>query len=348
MDNSYQHGQSEHFQPPAYTGGHLQTRYTASEPRGPTLPDPSAPSWTPPPAFDGQQYGLRYDFPPPPPGGAAFGGPLYPDQYRFDPSVPPPHFDYHSPGSFPGMAPPGPVNSYSSTDVSTFPSFSSQLGSAASPRYDSASEPDCGPRQRLDPRGGGDLYWGGPYPPQDRDSCPEDEEAAQRRRDKQWLEGFLRSRGTTTGTPQTRHRQQPNAISVSAFRDSLYGSVQLLSQLEELCQSLKHNLQDDTVWADSYLKAFRVKEELQDKLKLLSDAPGLQQLKVKASRATQKRARRLRARQEQRTERKQAEERRAEKEAAIDKWRMRQIQQVEEKKKARVALTYIFFTCALR
>lgn len=345
MDNSFQHGQSENFQPPAYTGGYLQTRYPTTDQRGPTLPDPSAPSWTPPPGFDGQQYGLRYDFPPPSPGGASFGGPLYPNQLRFDPSVPPPPFDYHSPGSFPGMAPPGPVNSYSSTEVPAFPTFSSPLAPAASPRYDSASESDCGQRQRRDHREGVDFYWAGPCPPQDRDSCPEDVDAVQRRQDEQWLAGFLQSRAKTTGSPQTRHQQRPDVMSVSAFRETLYSSVQLVSQLEEFCHSLKHHLQNDNVWADSYLKALHAKEELQDKLKLLSDAQCLQQLKVKASRAAQKRARRLRARKEQQMERKRAEERCSEKEAAIDKWRMRQIQQVEEKKKVE-DVTARIFECA--
>ncbi|XP_037553567.1 programmed cell death protein 7 [Nematolebias whitei] len=324
MDNSFQYGQPETLQPSAYNGGYLQTQHT--EQRG-LQPDPSAPSWTPPPF----QYGPRYDFPTPPSGGEAFRGPRYPNQYSFDPSVPPLPLNYPSPGHHPGMAPPGPVDPYSSTGVSTFQAFSSQLGSAAPPRYETVSE-----RQRQDHHEGGDFYWAPPDPPQDHGCSsathPEDEDTAQRRQDKQWLTWFLQSRGTTTRSPQTQ-QQQPNPISVSVFRETLYGSAQLVAQLEEFCHSLKDNMHDDSVWEDSYLQALYVKEELQEKLKLLSDAQCLQQLKVKVSRAAQKRARRLRARKELQMERKRAEERCAEKEAAIDKWRMRRIQQVEEKKK---------------
>ncbi|XP_017275073.1 programmed cell death protein 7 [Kryptolebias marmoratus] len=336
MDNPFQHGQSESFQPP-YNGGYLQTQYSAEQ-RGLPQPDPSAPSWTPPPAFDGQPYGLRYDFPPPPSGGAAFGGPGYPNQYGFDPSVPPPPLDLSSPGHFPGMAPPGPVNPYGSSGVSAFQGFSPQLGSVAPPRYDGTSESDRGLRQRQDHHGeGGGYYWGPPCPPQDRDSSshPEDEGAAQRRQDEQWLAWFLQSRGTTTGSPQRRQQERPKLISVPALRETLYGSAELASRLEEFCHSLKHNLHDDAMWADSYLRALHVKEELQDKLKLLSDTECLRQLKVKVSRAAQRKARRLRARKALQMERIQAEERCSEKEAAIDKWRLRQIQQVEEKKKER-------------
>lgn len=237
------------------------------------------------------------------------------------------------------MAPPGPVDPYSSTGVSTFQAFSSQLGSAA-PRYESVSE-----RQRQDHHEGGDFYWGVPDPSQDHGCSsgthPEDEDTTQREQGKSWLACFLQSRGTTTRSPQSQ-QQQPNPISVSVFREALYGSAQLVAQLEEFCHSLKDNMHDDSVWEDSYLRALHVKEELQEKLKLLSDAQCLQQLKVKVSRAAQKRARRLRARKELQMERKRAKERCAEKEAAIDKWRMRQIQQVEEKKKARTPL----FECA--
>lgn len=331
MDNSFQYGQPETLQPSAYNGGYLRAQH-AAEQRG-LQPDPSAPPWTPPPAFHGPPYGPRYDFPPPPSGGAAFRGPLYSNQYSFDPSVPLPP----SPGHFPGMAPPGPVDPYSSTGVSTFQAFSSQLGPAAPPRYESVSE-----RQRQDHHEGGDFYWGPPDPPQDHGlssvTHPEDEDTAQRRQDKQWLAWFLQSRGMKKRSPQTQQQQQPSLISVSVFRETLYGSAHLVSQLEEFCHSLKDNIHDDSAWDDSYLQALHVKEELQDKLKLLSDAQCLHQLKVKVSRAAQKRVQRLRVRKELQMERKRAEERCAEKEAAIDKWRMRQIQQVEEKKKARMPL----------
>lgn len=82
-----------------------------------------------------------------------------------------------------------------------------------------------------------------------------------------------------------------------------------------------------------------MKRELQDKLKQLDDGESLKQLKAKLTRISKRRARRMRARKVLQMEEKQRQEDLLEKEAAIDKWRMKKIHEVEEKKRVR---TYFF------
>uniref|UniRef100_A0A1A7YQR2 Programmed cell death 7 n=1 Tax=Iconisemion striatum TaxID=60296 RepID=A0A1A7YQR2_9TELE len=275
-------------------GGSLQT------PPGSSPPDHSVSSWTFPPA-----YGVSGDFPQHLPGGAAFGGPGIPIPYGFDPAAPPP------PLGFPEPAPPGPVKAYGSVGVSIFQAYPPQLG-AHPPRY----EPDCVPRQ--------------PCPPQDRESRSgthrEDEEARQKRQDQQWLVRFLQSRAQTTGDLETQLQLRMSVLT-PALRDTLYGAARLVSRLEDQCDGLRQNL-DFGGWANSCLQALRVKEELQDQLKRLSQVQGSDGLRV-----TVAQRRWLRARAKLQLEKKLSEEHISEKEAAIDAWRMRQVRQVEEKKK---------------
>ncbi|KAF7212913.1 programmed cell death protein 7-like [Nothobranchius furzeri] len=157
--------------------------------------------------------------------------------------------------------------------------------------------PHCGPRQ--------------PCPP----SGTEDQEARQKRQDQQWLARFLQSRAQTTGEPET---QQRLSVRGPVLRDTLCGAARLVSRLEEL------RLRADP---ESGLLASRVKEELLRRLGELQGSEGL------VATVAQSRARRRRARARLQLEKKLSEEHRAEKEAAIDAWRMRQVQQVEEKKK---------------
>lgn len=83
------------------------------------------------------------------------------------------------------------------------------------------------------------------------------------------------------------------------------------------------------------MTALNTKRELQDKLTMLDDEESLKQLKAKVSRMSKRRARRLRARKALQMEEKQRQEDLMEKEAAIDKWRMKKIHEVEEKKRVR-------------
>uniref|UniRef100_A0A3Q2UMI9 Programmed cell death 7 n=1 Tax=Fundulus heteroclitus TaxID=8078 RepID=A0A3Q2UMI9_FUNHE len=309
MEGSYQRGQPDAVHHHVFGGGIHQP---ASE-----QPNHAAPPWIPPSS----------NFPAPG-GGAAFGGSHFPLPYGFNPSVPPPPFGSPPPSHFPGIAPPDPGNGFRSSGPPTFQGGPQQFGTAPPRTY-------CGFRQREEYRDGELSCGGSPCPLQDRDSrwetaAPaEDEEGLQRRQDRQWLARFLQSRGRTASGPL----QRSSLGSVPAFREALYGAARLLSRLQELCRTLQHDLHADSGWSESYLTALQVKKELQAGVDKLTDSQSLDALKVKVARIAKRRARRLRAKKELQMEKELAEELSSEKEASIDKWRMRQIQQVEERKK---------------
>ncbi|KAM9765703.1 programmed cell death protein 7 [Menidia menidia] len=311
-----------------HDGGYPQTQFAAAGKRASSLPGHPAPQWTPSPVSD--PYGIGCDFSASSHGGVGYGGaPLFPPPYGFDPSVPPPPFGCLPPGHFPRMAPPAAAGAYSNAGLSTCQNFPQQFR-AEPPRYDGGSESVF--RQYDGPRDGGVPY--GRHLPLRREGDgiakqPEDEKARVRRQDTEWIKRFLQSRGKTSGTQQ--HQQELNSL--PALGQVLYRAAELLSQLEDSCHKLQLNLHNDAVWQDSYSRARDVKQELQDKVSLLSDSKSFDLLKSKLSRTARRRACRLRARRVLQMEEKEAEERSLEKEAAIDKWRMMQIQKVEEKKK---------------
>ncbi|XP_074479142.1 programmed cell death protein 7 [Sebastes fasciatus] len=341
MDNLYHHqASSEPQQPLGYNGGYLETPpYTANRPPGSSAlqadHDPAAPRWTPPGGYGGgHPYGFRSDFPAPPP-----HHPVFP--YGFDPSVPPPPFGCSPPGHFPTtLVTAAPVHAYSSRGAATFQPFGAGPQAA---QYD--LEP--GHRQQRDCEdysGSGALL----FPPQgtgkDRDwspgttTRPEDETALQRRQDQQWLGRFLQDRDNTPKSRQTQKQQTqqpPHRTPVPDLRAALNRAAQLVAQLAESCETLRNNVEDGCVWPDSYVVALNVKKELQEKLQGLGDSECLAGWRAKLSRVANRRARRLRARKLFQVEEEHREELLAEKEAAINKWRMQRVHQVEEKKKER-------------
>lgn len=92
-------------------------------------------------------------------------------------------------------------------------------------------------------------------------------------------------------------------------------------------------MDDGRAWTDSYEVALKVKGELQDALTALSVSGSVDSWRARLSRVAKRRARRLRARRLQQVQEEHRLESISEKEAAIEKWRMHQILQVEEKKK---------------
>uniref|UniRef100_A0A3Q3IZG2 Programmed cell death 7 n=1 Tax=Monopterus albus TaxID=43700 RepID=A0A3Q3IZG2_MONAL len=264
--------------------------------------------------------------------------------YGFDPSVPPPPFGCPPPGQFPSLAPAPPVITYSNTE--TFPS---QFRAGPPPsHYDFQPAPNSLQTQHQEYEDfredgaslGGPLLPLPPRPGLDYDrrtaaaTQPEDEAALQRRQDIQWLRQFLQNRVKKSEIQQTKQKQQQShPISVPALREALYGAAELISALEESCETLKHNVKNDCVWTDSYLTALNIKRQLQDKLKLFSDSECLNTFKAKLNRVSKRRVRKLRASKALQVEEQRRQELICEKEASIDKWRMKQIHEVEEKKK---------------
>ncbi|KAK2853427.1 hypothetical protein Q5P01_006088 [Channa striata] len=323
MDNTYHQQAPSDKQP-----------YNANRPRpssaapASTQPDHGGPRWSPSPGYYGYQpYG--YDFAPPPPGGGGLGlgGPRFAPPYGFDPSVPPPPFGCAPPGH---MVPPASVNPYGNTGP-----FPPQFRGGFQPPqrdFQSVSDSDHSRHQGFGERGG---VLGGPHdrgPGTTTAAQPEDEATLQRRQDSQWLKRFLQNKVKKSESPKTR-QDRPQHSGVTALREALYGAARLVSALEESCEVLKQNVENDSVWTESFLTASNMKRELEDKLKLLGDEECLNKLKAKVTRLSKRRARRLRARILLQMEEKQRQEHISEKEAAIDKWRMKMIQEVEDKKK---------------
>lgn len=89
------------------------------------------------------------------------------------------------------------------------------------------------------------------------------------------------------------------------------------------------------MWGESYRQATELRSGLQERLATLRDPQVISGVRKKLELIKKKRARRRR-RREERAEEKQEEERRAaEREAAIDKFQMKQIQELEEKNRVR-------------
>lgn len=338
MDNVYRRSPAEAQQPLGCDGGYLETSYAASRLSGAAhdaaQPDYAAQHWTSPRGYAGHPYGFRCDFPSPSHGGGGFGGPI---PYGFDPSVPPPPFGCPPPAHFPNAATGAPIHPFDGAGASTFDPFPQQYRACpGTARYD----PEPGPNQHheyTDFSERGALLANARFPPQakNRDRSPEtrtqpeDETAVQRRRDLQWIGRFLQGRDRAARAPRAQHSGAPGP------RAALHRAARLVSRLAEACEALRDTAGDECAWADSYSTALGVKTELQDELDRLRLGERLHSWKAKLSRVAKRRARLLRARKLHQLDEKLREEQIADKEAAIDKWRMQRVQQVEERKKER-------------
>lgn len=328
MDDPYRHFPPDTQQPPAYPGGFLDTPYSANRPPPSmnTQPDHSAPQWTPALGYDNRPCDFRRDFPTPCSGGGWFGAPRFAPPYGYDPSVPlppfgcppPERFLHDVPGAGVGPSPfqiiPQHVRSGSQTATCDPDSFQKQHHNYQDFCDGGAAPFGCTPRGKDHDRNVGTA------------TQAKDETALQRRQDQQWIRRFLQRTGKTSKTPQAR--QQKSGI--ASTREALDRAAQLISQLAESCKTLRDSAENEPDWTDSYSMTMNAKRELQDCLAALSDSRCVETI---LSRVAKRRARRLRTRELQMLEAKQREDSISEKEAAIDKWRMQQVHQVEEKKK---------------
>ncbi|XP_056427725.1 programmed cell death protein 7 [Hyla sarda] len=146
-----------------------------------------------------------------------------------------------------------------------------------------------------------------------------------------WLSGFLSCRRKTLST-------KPVAVqtcSIAEARGLIYGALQLVSQLDSLCQALESNNKAGEPRGQDYEKAAGIRVDLEKRLKELEKPGYIQGVKMKLNRVHKKRLRWQRRKQVTEEEEKVSAERSAEKEASIDQWRMQCIQKVEEKKRER-------------
>lgn len=158
-----------------------------------------------------------------------------------------------------------------------------------------------------------------------------DEEVIQKTQDMQWIQHFFKNKGRISSNQVSKQTQSYRSL--SHLRHSLYSAVHLVSQLSTACETLKHNLENEFGWTEAYEMALSVKTDLQDKLKILNDPACIDEVNSKLSHIAKKRARRRKRKLLQLEEKHIEDDRIAEKEAAIDKWRMKRIHEVEERKK---------------
>lgn len=326
---------------------------------------PNAPPWPPfPPQLPGQGN-AGFGYPPPqyqpPPGFDRHPGPPNPPPFEFDPSRPPPGFcepesnqisafieAQRSACSVPQQAAfeshndgirnqwgPGPTTG--SVNQNNRDRSWDNTRNFSSNEFQTAGEAKLRENEMCQ-RGFGDAF-NDPRQSQQRyqplEPAPQDEESKQRKQDEQWLQKFLLNR-KIKDIPQKRKTETP---SVNQVRKDLYGVVKLVSELSLICQTLKLNLENDSVWTESYSKAAGLRKIIQDKLSFLSDHETMSSIKKKLVAIRKKRIRTRRSKLDQAEENQKIEERLAERHAAIDKWRMKRIQKVEERKRVRTPYT---------
>ncbi|CAL8246557.1 unnamed protein product [Lota lota] len=280
--------------------------------------------WSGPPApphhpgYGSYPYGFPPNVPPPPtPRMEGYG--VYRDQgFAFDPSIPPPTFNCP-----PSQFPPSVTSGQGALGEPSGP-FNPMVG-------DRHNNPGPSNIQIAPIRSYSTLSAAqGKEPDQTLGRAPLDESVIQRRQDEQWIRQFLQRR-RTAATKIPESKQTASKPSPMQFREALYSALHLVSKLSLACNTLKQNLEDQSGWAGLYLQAQDMKKELQEKLIFLKSCDHLEGLKSKLLQISKRRARLKRRKLVKREE--LAEDRFADKEAAIDKWRMKRIQAVEEKKR---------------
>uniref|UniRef100_UPI00398F89B0 programmed cell death protein 7 n=1 Tax=Pristiophorus japonicus TaxID=55135 RepID=UPI00398F89B0 len=149
--------------------------------------------------------------------------------------------------------------------------------------------------------------------------------------DEFWLMRFLSRRRL-----QSSEIKKPKSLPlISEVKESVLSACKLVTELTALCQQLRHNVENEAVWNESYLKAVEIKTVLQEKLKTLNDSEYISAVKKKLEAIKKKRSSIQRKKQEWYLEKEEEETRAAEKEAKIDGWRMKRVREVEEKKRER-------------
>lgn len=284
----------------------------------------------PPPHHPPPQAGYSWDTYQHPPPAAQHHWPQFP---QFDPSRPPP-------GTFePPLNHENPPSSWTQNQWSN---VNVNIDSPNQPQYPNSTPPSYQPHSRPDnsayiytPKQQNytftNRYSNEPQNIQNKSPLitASDEEAKQRLRDEQWIQRFLRTRINYNNHNKTKQiKYKP---SISEFKEKLYGTVQMLADLNLFCRRLKDNLENEDVWTETLLKATEMKNNLQKRLKDLKEPDCISSVQRKLQQVNKKRARMRRRKMEQMEEKQEQEARRAEREAEIDKWQMKRFQEVEEK-----------------
>lgn len=162
--------------------------------------------------------------------------------------------------------------------------------------------------------------------------APAEEEAVQRQQDELWLSQFLGRRYAAPSLPPP-----PAAASPSSARAVAVAALGRVARLTALCQALRRSEDegDEPVWARTREEAEAALRELREVVRPLRKPGYGEALRRKAERARKRRLRLQRRKHEARAAKEEEAARAAEREAKIDQWRAKCIQEVEEKNRVR-------------
>ncbi|KAM9124602.1 programmed cell death protein 7 [Pangshura tecta] len=262
---------------------------------------------------------------PPPPFAARFGGgPPPPPQYR---CFPPPGGLFAPPpagGPFPGAPPPFLPPPAGGPERPPGPPLPVPYFPAPGGGREAA------PRLLYAPWQPGPPPWGeGSAEPREA----AEGEAALWQRDELWLAQFLAQR-----RPRPRgFPPPPGAPSPSQARQLAAGALGPVAQLAGLCRAmrLQEAAGDEAGWGRAHGRARALLSELREQVRPLREPGCLGELRRKAEKARRRRLRLRQRKQEAEAAREEEAARAAEREARIDRWRAKCVQEVEEKTRER-------------
>lgn len=275
--------------------------------------------------------------PPQPPPSAPFGCPPPPlPSPAFPPPLP------QRPGPFPGASAPflqPPLALQPRAPAETSRGGSGSSGSffpvplpPPPPQCRPFPGPDAGERPRPPPPGPGPPWsprWAEAPPPPDVLG----DAALQRLRDRQWLEAVFGNPRRPVGP---RPPRAPVGPSLGEVRARLRAAFRLVRRLRSLGQSLREAEADGTAWASLHAQAVPLRAELAERLQPLAQAAYVGEAQRRLERVRRRRLR-LRERAREREAEREAEAAQAtEREQEIDRWRVKCVQEVEEKKRVRI------------
>lgn len=192
---------------------------------------------------------------------------------------------------------------------------------------------DAGERPRPPPPGPGPP-WSPRWPEAPPPSDVLGDAALQRLRDRQWLEAVFGA-PRRSGCPVPS--RAPAGPSLGEVRAKLRGALRLVRRLRELGQALREAEADGAAWAVLHAQAAPLRAELAERLQLLTQAAYVGEARRRLERVRRRRQRLRERAREREAEREAEAARAAEREQEIDRWRVKCVQEVEEKKRVRAA-----------
>ncbi|XP_019604246.1 programmed cell death protein 7 [Rhinolophus sinicus] len=188
---------------------------------------------------------------------------------------------------------------------------------------------DAGERPRPPPPGPGPP-WSPRWPEAPPPSDVLGDAVLQRLRDRQWLEAvFGTSRRAACPVPPRR----ASGPSLGEVRARLREALRLVRRLRDLGEALRDAEADGAAWALLYAQVAPLRAELAQRLQLLTQAAYVGEARRRLEKVRRRRLRLRERAREREAEREAEAARAAEREQEIDRWRVKCVQEVEEKKR---------------